>query len=204
MPSPITAVGIEATDVAAAETFYRALGLAERVQVREASTPPEGFRGFTLSPLVSDPRIADLFVERAAGAGGTVVKPATKSLWGYGGSVRAPDGSMWTVASSAKSPPKGASDAPSLGYEDLVLLLGSQDVKASRAFYEERALPVGKSFGGKYVEFDLPHSPVKLGLNARRALAKNAGVDAGGGGAHGLVIISGDGPATDPDGFVWE
>lgn len=204
MDPQITAVALEADDVEAAEAFYTALGLSDRVRVRPAHAPSEGFRGFTLSPLVADPRQADAFVEAAVRAGGTVIKPPKKSLWGYGGSVRAPDGSIWTVASSQKNPPKGSTDAPPLVYEDLVLLLGVEDVKASKEFYVQQGLRVGKSYGSKYVEFDLPGSPVQLALNGRKATAKNAGVDAAGSGSHRLVVLGGLGPLTDPEGHLWE
>ena len=40
-----------------------------------------------------------------------------------------------------------------------MLLLGVADVKASKRFYVDRGLAVGKSFGSKYVEFDLPARP---------------------------------------------
>ena len=35
------------------------------------------------------------------GDGTTELKPARKSLWGYGGVVRSPDGTIWTVASES-------------------------------------------------------------------------------------------------------
>jgi hypothetical protein len=63
---------------------------------------------------------------------------------------------------------------------------------------------VGKSFGSKYVEFDLPGSPLKLALYSRRAAAKDAGVDPAGSGSHRIRVASDAGPFTDPDGFVWE
>ena len=36
----------------------------------------------------------------------------------------------------------------------VVLLMGVEDVKASKQFYVDRGLTVAKSLGGKYVEFD--------------------------------------------------
>jgi hypothetical protein len=63
---------------------------------------------------------------------------------------------------------------------------------------------VGKSCGSKYVEFDLPGSPVKLALYGRRAAAKDAGIAPEGTGSHRIVIGSDAGPFTDPDGFAWE
>jgi hypothetical protein len=63
---------------------------------------------------------------------------------------------------------------------------------------------VGKSFGGKYVEFDSPSSPVKLALYGRRALAKDAGVSPDGTGSHRIVIGTDAETCTDPDGFIWD
>jgi catechol 2,3-dioxygenase-like lactoylglutathione lyase family enzyme len=85
----------------------------------------------------------------------------------------------------------------------VVLLLGVEDVKASKAFYVDRGLAVGKSFGGRYVEFDLPGSAFGLALYQRRALAKDAGVPPEGEGSH-RISIGGEPACTDPDGFVWE
>ena len=60
-----------------------------------------------------------------------------------------------------------------------MLLIGAEDVGASKKFYVEHGLKVGKSFGS-FVDFDLGSSPVGLGLYKRKALAKSAGVDARG------------------------
>ena len=38
----------------------------------------------------------------------------------------------------------------------MVLLLGVEDVKATKAFYTGHGMAVGKSFGSKYVELDRP------------------------------------------------
>ncbi|MGP3955748.1 hypothetical protein ACTWPT_07095 [Nonomuraea sp. 3N208] len=85
-----------------------------------------------------------------------------------------------------------------------MLQLGVADVAASKRFYVDRGFAATKSFGGKYVEFAAPSSPVKLSLYKRRALAKVAGVSPEGTGSHRLVIGSDAGPFTDPDGFVWK
>jgi hypothetical protein len=77
-------------------------------------------------------------------------------------------------------------------------------VRAGKRFYVDRGFEVAKSFGGKYVEFAAPSSPVKLALYGRRALAKDAGVAPDGTGSHRLLIGSDAGPFTDPDGFAWE
>jgi hypothetical protein len=85
-----------------------------------------------------------------------------------------------------------------------VLLLGAADVPASKRFYVDRGLAVARSFGRKYVEFDMPSGAVTLGLYGRRALAKDAGVAQEGTGSHRLIIGGDAGPFTDPDGFEWE
>jgi hypothetical protein len=125
---------------------------------------------------------------------------AAKGFWGYGGVVRAPDGAIWKVASSAKKD-DGVATAT---IDSVVLLLGVADVKASRRFSVERGLRVAKSSGSRYVQFDTPSSPVDLALSGRRALAKDAGVPPDGTGSHRVVLAGEIGPSTDPDGFVWE
>lgn len=195
----IESIVIEAADPAAAERFYAALGVADRIRVRAAGTPSSGFRGFTVSLVVSQPANVDAFAEAAVAAGATVIKPTAKSLWGYGGSVQAPDGTILKLATSAKKNTEPAA----LAYDRLVLLLGVEDVAASKRFYLERGVAVDKSFGS-YVEFATPGSPVGLGLYKRRALAKDAGVPVEGEGSHRLAVAGWFGAATDPDGFAWE
>jgi hypothetical protein len=85
-----------------------------------------------------------------------------------------------------------------------VLLLGVEDVAASKRFYVDHGLTVGRSFGRKYVEFATAPSQIKLALYGRRALAKDAGVSPDGSGSHRIAIGSDAGSFTDPDGFVWE
>jgi len=85
-----------------------------------------------------------------------------------------------------------------------VLLLGAEDVPASKRFYVDHGLSVARSFGRKYVEFEASSGAVTLGLYGRRALAKDAGVAQDGSGSHRLAIGSDAGPFTDPDGFEWE
>lgn len=196
----ITSVIIEVTDTAAAEQFYaQAFGLGDRVQFRETTTPASGFRGFTLSLLVSQPGDATILLDGAIAAGAAVLKPATRSLWGFGGSVQAPDGTIWKVATSAKKD----FVAPSAKVDGVVLLLGAEDVGASKRFYVEHGVEVGKSFGS-YVDFSTPASPIGLGLYKHRALAKDAGVAPESTGSHRLSIVGDVGVFSDPDGFRWE
>ena len=193
-------VTLEAPDSAAADAFYSSVfGLGDRVRVRTTEAPTTGFRGFTLSAIVSQPATVDSFVDAAAEAGATTIKPAEKSLWGYGAVVQAPDGAIWQVATSNKKNTGPATRE----IDEVVLLLAAEDVAASKRFYVDRGLTVGKSFG-KYVDFAMPSSPVKLGLYTRRALAKTAGVDPEGSGSHRIVIGGGSESFTDPDGFEWE
>jgi catechol 2,3-dioxygenase-like lactoylglutathione lyase family enzyme len=197
----IESVTLEASDPTAAIAFYTAaFGVGTQVGVRAAEAPATGFRGFTMSLVVSQPGTVDSLIGAALDGGATLLKPVAKSFWGYGGVVQAPDGAIWKVATSAKKD----SGPSTREIDDIVLLLGVADVKASKRFYVDRGLAVKRSFGGKYVEFDTPGSQVKLALYGRRALAKDAGVSPDGNGSHGIVIASDAGTFTDPDGFAWD
>lgn len=197
----IESVTLEVADPKAAEDFYTAaFGVGTRLRLRASQEPSTGFRGFTLSLTVSQPANANSFIDAALEAGATSLKPATKSFWGYGGVVQAPDGTIWKVATSNKKDTGPAAKE----FDEMVLLLGVADVGASKRFYVDHGIAVAKSFGSKYVQFDTPSSPVGLGLYGRRALAKDAGVPAEGTGSHRLAIDSDAGSFTDPDGFGWE
>ncbi|MFG2593188.1 glyoxalase [Streptomyces sp. NPDC048438] len=197
----IASVTLDVADPTAAGHFYSAaFGLGPELRLRASEAPTTGFRGFTLSLTVAQPSTVDSLVGSALDAGASAVKPATKSLWGYGGVVRAPDGTLWKIATSAKKD-KGPATRQ---IDRFVLLLGVEDVLASKRFYVGQGLTVGKSFGRKYVEFDTPTSPVTLALYGRRALAKDAGVPPDGTGSHRIALGSDIGPFTDPDGFEWE
>ena len=194
-------VTVEASDPAAADAFgIAAFGVDKHVRVCASQESSTGFRGFTLSLVVSQPSTVDSLIRSALDAGATELKPAKKGFWGYGGVVQAPDGTIWKVATSSK---KDAGPA-TREVDDIVLLLGVADVKASKRFYVERGLTVAKSFGSKYVEFASPPANVKLALYGRKALAKDAGVPADGTGSHRIVIGGGAESFTDPDGFRWE
>jgi hypothetical protein len=195
----IEGVTLEVPDPAATDSFCAALGVGSQVRARASDAATSGFRGFTLSLVVAQPSTVDSLLGSALDAGATALKPAAKSLWGYGGVVQAPDGTIWKVATSAKKDTGAATGT----FDELVLLIGVADVKASKQFYVDRGLAVAKSFGSKYVQFDTATSPVKLALYGRRALAKDAGVPPEGSGSHRIVIV-GAGPFTDPDGFTWE
>ncbi|MCP2288493.1 glyoxalase [Nocardia amikacinitolerans] len=197
----IDAVILEVPDPTAAATFYdAAFGLGDKVRFRASEAPTTGFRGFILSLVVSQPSTVDSLIGTALDAGATTLKPAKKSFWGYGGVIQAPDGAIWKIATSAKKDTGPATRE----IDDFVVLFGVDNVKATKQFYVDRGLTVGKSFGSKYVEFDTPPTSVKLALYGRRAAAKDAGVAPEGTGSHRLVIGSGLGEFVDPDGFEWE
>ena len=196
----IESVTLEVPDPTVASAFYTAaFGLGAQVRVRASDAPTAGFRGFTMSLIVAQPSTVSSLIDSALAAGATTLKPVQKSLWGYGGVVQAPDGAIWKVATSARKDTGPATRQ----IDQIVLLVAAADVAASKRFYVDHGLTVGKSFG-KYVEFAMPASPIKLGLYGRRALAKDAGVSPDGTGSHRLTIGSDAGPFTDPDGFVWE
>src|SRR5690242_8748600 len=119
--SSIESVTLDAPDAAAASTFYDAsFGLGPKVAVRASGEPTSGFRGFTLSLVVSQPATVDELIGAALDAGATPLKPVKKGLWGYGGVVRAPDGAIWKVVTSSKKDTGPASRQ----IDQIVLLLG--------------------------------------------------------------------------------
>jgi len=194
-------VTLEVADPSAAQDFYAtAFGLGPELRLRPAQAATSGFRAFTLSLLVSQPANVSLLYDAALEAGATSLKPVKKSLWGVGGVVQAPDGTIWKIATSNKKDTGPATRE----IEKIVLLLGATDVAATKRFYVDHGLTVARSFGRKYVEFEASSGAVTLGLYGRRALAKDAGVAQDGSGSHRLAIGSDAGPFTDPDGFEWE
>jgi predicted lactoylglutathione lyase len=199
--TPISTITLEVPDPTAAASFYdSAFGLDDRLGLRAAEAATSGFRGFTLSLVVSRPATVDALVGTARDAGATTLKAVAKSFWGYGGVVQAPDGTIWKVATSSK---KGAGP-PTRKIDEIVLLIGADDIIASKKFYVDQGFTVAKSFGRKYVQFDSEPEQVKLDLYGRQVLAKDAGVSPDGTGSHRIVIGSKAGPFTDPDGFAWE
>lgn len=194
----IAGITIESPQPGAARFYEDALGLGTLVRVSASDESASGFRGFLLGLVLHQPDDVDELIRSAVEAGADTVKQAKRSLWGYGGVVRAPDGTIITVASSAKK----SSGPVSTEIEDVVLQLGVEDVAGSRAFYAERGFPEGKSYGRKYAEFDT--RPISFTLNRRDDLAKTAGVAGSGEGTHRLRIHGAGEPFTDPDGYVWE
>ncbi len=202
MDIAIASLTLEVSDPTASQSFYEtALDVGSQVRARTAGTPATGFRGFTISLVVGQPSTVDSLLETALADGAKTVKPAEKGLWGYGAVVQDADGVIWKLATSAKKD-KGPATRK---IDDLVLLIGATDMRASKRFYVERGLSVKRSFPGRYVEFDAPARGIKLALYPGRAgLAKDAGVSPDGDGPHGIAVNSTAGRFSDPDGFVWE
>ncbi|KAA1415440.1 glyoxalase [Nocardioides humilatus] len=175
----IDTITLDVTDVAAARTFYeQAFGpsfdTGAVLELHAVDAAPTGFQGFTVSLVMAQPSDVNAVFEAALAAGATAIKPVTKSFWGYGGTLLAPDGAIWKIACSAKK-----DSAPvARTAQDVVLLLGCEDVAATKRDYLEKGLTVARSFGKKYVEFEAGGSPVKVALYGRKALAKDAGVPA--------------------------
>jgi uncharacterized glyoxalase superfamily protein PhnB len=196
----IDSVTLEVTDLSTARSFYdAAFDLGDSLHLRATDAPTTGFRGYTLSLIASQPANVNALFDAAVDAGATPIKPVTKSMWGHGGVVQAPDGAIWKLATSAKKDSAPASRQ----VDEIVLLLGAADVSASKRFYVEHGLTVGKSFGS-YVDFKMGSGSIGLGLYKHRALAKDAGVPPEGSGSHRLAVGSDLGAFTDPDGFAWE
>ncbi|GAA1350864.1 glyoxalase [Streptomyces beijiangensis] len=197
----LSSVTLEVADLESARRFYSAFGVDTYISLRASEAPSTGFRGFTLALTVAGPATVDSFVGAAVDAGATVLKPAAKSLWGYSGVVQAPDGTIWKIATSEKKDTGPATRE----IDEVVLLIGVEDVKATKQLYVGRGLTVAKSFGGKYAEFAPGRSSsIKLALYKRRALAKEVGVPEDGTGSHRIVLGSTADALTDPDGFSWE
>ncbi|MEU0932827.1 glyoxalase [Embleya sp. NPDC005971] len=197
----ITSVTLDVADPSAAHRFYTtAFGLHTQLRLRASDAPSTGFRGFVMALTVAQPADVDALIDAALDAGATSLKPAAKSLWGYGGVVQAPDGTIWKVATSAKK----NSGPATRDIDEIVLLLGVADVIASKRFYVDQGLVVAKSFSRVYVEFAAGSSQIKPALYRRRALAKDVGVPADGTGSRRLTIAGTTEPFTDPDGYAWE
>ncbi|MGS2648070.1 glyoxalase [Streptosporangium sp. LJ11] len=195
----IHSVTFEVPDPASADDFYAtAFGVGAHVLARASQAPTTGFRGYLMSLVVSQPSTVDSLFGTALQGGATALKPPAKSFWGYGGVLRDPYGTLWKIASSSKKDTGPATR----NIDDIVLLLGVDDVAVTKRFYVERGLSVTRSFGRKYVEFAT--APVRLALYSRRAAAKDAGVPIEGTGSHRLIIDTDAGTFTDPDGFTWE
>lgn len=190
---------VEVSGSAGAEFYADVLGLGALVRVRPRDTASTEPGAITLSLVLDQPVAVDHLVAAARAAGATELKPPKRSLWGYGGVVQAPDGTICSVASASKKDTGG----PSGAIDSVVLQLGVADVAVSRQFYVERGLEVAQSYGRRYVEFAT--GAVTLSLVKRSALAKVTGVAVDRLGPPDRLVVAGAlGELTDPDGLRWE
>ena len=87
-------------------TFFQAGGLVVALFARQAladdagvANSKPGFSGITLAHNVTARQEVEDVLAEAAGAGGTLVKPAQATFWGgYAGYFADPDGHLWEVA----------------------------------------------------------------------------------------------------------
>jgi hypothetical protein len=126
VPLQVSAIMIGVKDIARSKKFYADLGakieqdypqfvnlklgegsslaLYEReAAAQDAGVPSEGsgFRGVSFHFIVPKKETVDEVMSKAKAAGGSVVKKAEKTQWGYFGYFSDPDGYLWKVASAA-------------------------------------------------------------------------------------------------------
>jgi predicted enzyme related to lactoylglutathione lyase len=128
MPLQVTAIMIGVEDLDRSKRFYgeglgcaidqdypgfvkfdlgdgsSSLALYQReAAAQDAGVSPEGsgFRGVSFHHIVPSSDAVDEVIGNAVAAGGSVVKEAAATRWGYFGYFSDPDGHLWKVASSA-------------------------------------------------------------------------------------------------------
>ena len=136
MKPHVSVITLGVSDLTRAKTFYRdglgwpilqeqgawisfslgdgstALGLYPwQALADDAGVPADGsgFRGITLSYVVTAEGRVDAVLDEAARAGGQIVRPAQRGPWGgYFGYFADPDGYLWKVAQSSGNEPFAA------------------------------------------------------------------------------------------------
>ncbi|GAB3258770.1 VOC family protein [Kineosporia babensis] len=147
----------------------------------------DGFRGFVISYVLKQPTEVQTLVEAARQQGATVLKPPKKSLFaGFSAVYRTPDGSIWKLAAPHRKDDGPAQNPPVP--TEVGALLGVQDTKASKAFYEALGMKVDRDYGDKYIDFHVEEGRCRLALMPRKTLAKDAGVEESGSGFHHSVF----------------
>ena len=182
------------------QRFYTAaFGLGTELGLRASEAPTSGFRGFTLSLVVSQPANVDALIGAAVDAGATTLKPVKKSL----GLRRCRTGPGRDDLEGRDVVEEEHRPGDAAGRRDRAPAGGRGRSR------EQAVLRRPRPRGGKELRPQVRRvrhavDPVKLALYGRRALAKDAGVSPEGSGSHRIVIGSDAGPFTDPDGFAWE
>ncbi len=226
MSLPLNIAIIGAEDVPGAKEFYAAVlspqvqdygsfarmglhgrgdlgltGSADLAAETGARTEGAGFGGYIFSYVLDQPSEVAAVVEAAAAAGGEILKPAKKALFGsFSGVFRAPDGAVWKVSSDKKKDTAAAQSPPKP--TEAGVLLGVADPKASKTFFADLGLTVDRDYGAKYIDFTVVAGSLRLGLMQRKDLAKDVGLDPEGTGFQQLVLSHDAGSAQEVDEII--
>jgi hypothetical protein len=85
-------------DLPRSVAVYEAIGWDDLAADANLLPPSRGsFGGITLAINVEAPAVVDDALEAAVAAGGSVLKPGTDLVFGYGGRFADPDGHPWEV-----------------------------------------------------------------------------------------------------------
>jgi hypothetical protein len=160
-----------------------------------AGLSPEssGFRGFTLSYIVSDSSGVDDMLARLVGAGGKIVKEPKFAFWGYSGHVADPSGHLWKIASPKRKSLLGGKRSTNgtpepVPAQELALTVGVADMKRAKGFYAGALGNQIKKDYSKFVSFDGGDDTPDLSMYKWDALADDAGVPPGGSGFRGFAM----------------
>jgi uncharacterized protein len=146
-----------------------------------------GFRGFVLTYNLDQPTEVKAVMEAAVENGAELLKPAKKALFGsFSGAFRAPDGSVWKLAAGTGKDTGPAAEQPRP--TETTVILGVQDPKASKTFYEALGMKTERDYGSKYLDFHPAEGSARLCLMQREVLAKDAGVTHAGSGFPAMVL----------------
>jgi catechol 2,3-dioxygenase-like lactoylglutathione lyase family enzyme len=208
MSARIDTVTLGVTDLDSARNFYeRGFGfpadgnslveLCEWDQLaRDAGISPEssGFRGFTLSYIVSDSREVDDMLARLQDTDGKIVKAPKFAFWGYSGHVADPSGHFWKIASPKRKSLLGGKRNTNGGMPELVpaqelaLTVGVADMKRAKGFYVDGLGTKTKKDYSKFVSFEGGDGTPDLSMYRWDALADDAGVPPEGSGFRGFAM----------------
>jgi len=152
-----------------------------------AAPATNGFRGYVLSSIVTQPNEVEALLDSAVRSGATLVKPAKKQFFGeFAATYRAPDGAVWKLAAASKknATPAAAQPTPT----ENAVYLGVASPKSSLPFYSALGMTVDNDYGDKFIDFTVPEGSYRLGLLPRAGLAKDVGVDEKGEGFAAIVL----------------
>ncbi len=166
-----------------------------------SEAPTTGFRGFTLSLVVSQPSTVDSLVGTALDGRRHDAEAGHEELLGLRRRRPGPgrddlEGRVVVEEGHRPGHPGGRRRRAAAGRR--------RTSRRPSSSTSTTAWPWGRASAASTSSSTLPASPVKLALYGRRAAAKDAGVAPEGTGSHRIVIGGDAGPFTDPDGFVWE